>query len=92
MVKFREKRVSRAEVSSASTSLAWAGTNSDFSEETDQKAVFDYWYDLARKLGYCSSQEEREGEQWVCLSGVWERWQDAVERGYPSSVTFRELE
>jgi hypothetical protein len=60
----------------------WVGTNSALSEETDQKTVFDYWYDLARKLGYCSGQEEREGEQWVCLSGSWERWQDAVERGY----------
>ncbi len=60
----------------------WANTNSDLSEGTDSKAVFNYWYDLARKLGYCSGQEEREGEQWVCLSGAWERWQDALNRGY----------
>jgi len=39
-------------------------------------------YDLARELGYCSTQEIREGEQWICLSGAWERWESAVKRGY----------
>ena len=39
-------------------------------------------YDLARELGYCSGQEVRDGEQWVNLSGSWERWNDTVERGY----------
>jgi len=33
-------------------------------------------------LGYCSGQEIREGEQWVCISGSWEKWGDAVNRGY----------
>jgi hypothetical protein len=50
--------------------------------EIDTAAVFRHWYDLARELGYCSGQEVRDGEQWVCLSGSWERWSDAVERGY----------
>jgi hypothetical protein len=50
--------------------------------EIDTNAVFRHWYDLARELGYCSGQEDREGEQWICLSGSWERWSDAVARGY----------
>jgi hypothetical protein len=50
--------------------------------EIDTAAVFRHWYDLARELGYCSSQEVREGEQWVCISGAWEKWADAVGRGY----------
>lgn len=60
----------------------WAGTSNAIALNTDQKAVFGYWYDLARELGYCSGREMLEDEQWVCLSGAWERWQDAVERGY----------
>ena len=48
----------------------------------DQAAVFRHWYDLARELGYCSGQEVRDGEQWVCLSGSWENWEAAVKRGY----------
>ncbi|MGL5077720.1 MAG: hypothetical protein ACRDBG_18100 [Waterburya sp.] len=50
--------------------------------EIDTAAVFRHWYDLARELGYCSSQEIRDGEQWVCISGTWEKWADAVARGY----------
>lgn len=52
------------------------------SSEIDRGAVFLHWYDLARELGYCSGQEVREGEQWVCLSGSWEKWEGAVKRGY----------
>ena len=67
----------------------WAGQSvtvegSD-SEEGDKGAVFRHWYDLARSLGYCSGQDKREGEQWVCLSGSWEKWSDAVKRGYSMS-------
>ncbi len=51
-------------------------------KEIDQGAVSRHWYDLARELGYCSGQEVREGEQWVNLSGAWEKWADAVKRGY----------
>ena len=50
--------------------------------DVDKASVFRYWYDLARQLGYCSGQEVREDEQWVCLSGTWEKWSGAVERGY----------
>ncbi len=50
--------------------------------EIDKVAVFRHWYDLARELGYCSGQEIREGQQWVKLSGAWEKWADAVKRGY----------
>ncbi|MGL5832783.1 MAG: hypothetical protein ACRC1Z_06050 [Waterburya sp.] len=50
--------------------------------EIDTATVFRHWYDLARELGYCSSQEIRDGEQWVCISGTWEKWADAVKRGY----------
>ena len=54
----------------------------DCGEEIDRGAIFRHWYDLARELGYCSGQEMREGEQWVCLSGSWEKWSDGVNRGY----------
>jgi hypothetical protein len=50
--------------------------------EVDKAAVFRHWYDLARELGYCSGQEVREGEQWINLSGSWESWEEAVNRGY----------
>jgi|GEM_PF-2059973 len=50
--------------------------------EIDKGAVFRHWYDLSRQLGYCSGQEVRDGEQFVCLSGNWEKWEDAVKRGY----------
>jgi hypothetical protein len=50
--------------------------------ELDKAAVFRHWYDLARELGYCSGQEIREGSQWICLSGAWEKWSEAVKRGY----------
>ncbi|MEM8832144.1 MAG: hypothetical protein AAGE96_22745 [Cyanobacteria bacterium P01_G01_bin.19] len=52
------------------------------SQEIDKTAIFRHWYDLARELGYCSGQEMREGEQWICLSGSWEKWENAVNRGY----------
>ena len=65
----------------------WAGQNlvsneGDRSEEVDKAAVFRHWYDLAKELGYCSGQQIREGEQWICLSGSWEKWDLAVNRGY----------
>ena len=64
----------------------WASQNLTFEEsgdgEVDKGAVFRHWYDLARELGYCSGQEIRDGEQFVRLSGVWEKWESAVERGY----------
>ncbi|MEM6613944.1 MAG: hypothetical protein AAF652_17140 [Cyanobacteria bacterium P01_C01_bin.72] len=50
--------------------------------DIDTASVFRHWYDLARELGYCSGAEVRGGEQWVCLSGTWEKWSAAVERGY----------
>jgi len=53
--------------------------------EVDKGAIFRHWYDLAKKLGYCSGQEMKEGEQWICLSGSWEKWSDAIKRGYSMS-------
>jgi hypothetical protein len=50
--------------------------------EVDMAAIFRHWYDLARELGYCSGQEIREGSQWINLSGSWEKWEEAVQRGY----------
>ncbi len=66
----------------------WAGQkqaqviNDDSQAPEDQAALFRYWFDLAKELGYCSKSEEREGDQWVCISGVWEKFTDASERGY----------
>ena len=54
----------------------------DRTKEVDKGAVFRHWYDLSRELGYCSGQEMREEEQWICLSGSWEKWENAVNRGY----------
>ena len=55
----------------------------DRSNQTiDKAAVFRHWYDLAKELGYCSGTEVRFGEQWICLSGTWERWETAQGRGY----------
>ena len=67
----------------------WGAKNLVSEEESDRQidkgAVFRHWYDLARELGYCSGQEMREGEQFVCLSGSWEKWEAAVSRGYSLS-------
>lgn len=61
----------------------WAGRNvTGVDSEIDTASMFRYWYDLAKELGYCSGQEVRDNEQWVCLSGAWEKWSDAVGRGY----------
>jgi len=62
----------------------WGNENSSVgnSANIDRASVFRYWYELARELGYCSGQEIRDNEQWVCLSGSWEKWSDAVARGY----------
>lgn len=57
------------------------------SQENDT-AKFRYWYELAKELGYCTGVEERtnaetqEAERYVCLTGTWERYVDAVNRGY----------
>lgn len=50
--------------------------------DVDEASIFRYWYDLARQLGYCSGFEIKDQEQWVCLSGSWEKWKDAIARGY----------
>ncbi len=55
---------------------------SEISSNQDEGATFRYWYGLARELGYCQGQEVREQEQWVLLSGNWEKWESAVNRGY----------
>ena len=56
--------------------------NDDPQSAEDQAALFRYWFDLAKELGYCSKSEEREGERWVCISGIWEKFTDAWGRGY----------
>ncbi len=54
----------------------------EVSKTEDSQSVFRYWYQLARELGYCQSQEVRDNEQWVNLGGTWEKWESAVGRGY----------
>ena len=44
--------------------------------------IFDWGEMNGYELGYCSGQEVRDGEQWINLSGSWEKWEDAMERGY----------
>ncbi|MEL6928191.1 MAG: hypothetical protein AAFO95_06130 [Cyanobacteria bacterium J06600_6] len=65
-----------------SENISVEGSGDRFSSEIDKKAVFRHWYDLAKQLGYCSGQEIRDGMQWICLSGAWEKWETAVNRGY----------
>lgn len=62
----------------------WGNENASIgnSANIDRTSIFRYWYDLARELGYCSGQEIRDNEQWICLSGSWEKWTDSVARGY----------
>ena len=65
----------------------WAGKNSkqvldDSQNPEDKAALFRYWYDLAKELGYCTGMKDVEGERWVCISGTWEKFSDAWERGY----------
>ena len=65
----------------------WAGKKAkeviDNSQAPEDKAaLFRYWFDLAKELGYCHLSEERDGERWVLISGRWERFIDAWERGY----------
>ncbi len=55
---------------------------SQISSNQDEGTTFRYWYEIARELGYCQGQEIRDEEQWVLLSGNWEKWQSAVDRGY----------
>ena len=59
-----------------------ANTDDKDGEVIDKVSTFRLWYELAKKLGYCSGQEIREGEQWVLLSGNWEKWNLACDRGY----------
>ncbi len=63
---------------SVSTTVA----NGSNLESGVRASIFRYWYDLALELGYCSAAEVRDGQQWVCLSGSWEKWSDAIARGY----------
>ena len=51
----------------------WANQSLVYTEdgEIDTASVFRHWYNLARELGYCSGQNIRDGEQWICLSGSW---------------------
>ena len=65
-----------------SKTLVARGETGDRDSEIDKATVFRYWYELARELGYCSGQQVRDGEQWINLSGSWEKWSDAVKRGY----------
>jgi hypothetical protein len=58
------------------------GDRDSETQQIDKATVFRHWYDLARELGYCSGQQIREGEQWICISGSWELWEAAVKRGY----------
>ncbi len=49
----------------------------------DKAALFRYWFDLAKEMGHCSKSEIREdGDRWVCMSGTWEKFTAAWERGY----------
>ena len=60
----------------------WAGENVGADSTVDTASLFRYWYDLARELGCCSGEEMRDEQKWVCISGTWEKWSSAVERGY----------
>lgn len=48
----------------------------------DEAALFRYWFDLAKEFGYCHLYEIKDGERWVCLTGTWQKFVDAWERGF----------
>ncbi len=49
----------------------------------DKETIFRRWFELAKTLGNCQLSEIREdGERWVLISGTWEKFTDAWERGY----------
>ncbi len=65
----------------------WAGKNSEQLKEQNQTpenkmTLFRLWFDIAREFGYCTQWEERDGDVWVLISGYWEKFTDAWERGY----------
>ena len=60
----------------------WGSKSLVGDSEIDRQTMFRHWYDLAKELGYCSSQEIRNNEQWVCISGTWEKWSSAIKCGY----------
>ena len=53
----------------------WANQSLVYTEdgEIDTASVFRHWYNLARELDYCSGQDIRDEEQWIYLSGAWEK-------------------
>ena len=52
-------------------------------DPTDKEAIFRHWFELAKTLGNCQLSEIREdGERWVLISGMWEKFTDVWERGY----------
>ena len=65
----------------------WAKKNAnqllDDSLNTENEAIlFNYWYELAKELGYCTAHKEENGDRMVLLSGSWEKFIDAWKRGY----------
>ena len=50
-------------------------------KEKDLPALFNQWYELAKKLGNATDKKKEFGEYWVKLSGRWEKWIDAIDRG-----------
>lgn len=57
----------------------WGGETNIAANEQDK---FRYWYSLAKELGHVTGSEIRDGEQWVCFTGTWSRYQNVVERGH----------
>lgn len=60
----------------------WEDQKLESIENPDDRSVFNKWYEYAVELGYCSYKEIRDGEQWVCMTGAWERYIDCWERGF----------
>ena len=56
--------------------------NFDEIKPEDKRSVFLKWYDLAKELGYCTQEEIKDNEQWVLITGTWEKWESAYKRGY----------
>lgn len=61
-------------------------------KEEDLPALFAQWYHLAQKLGVATRKKLVDGEYWAEMSGQWEKWKDAIKRGYTFEYLQKKLD
>lgn len=60
----------------------WKINNREQSDDDGEVKEFRIWYSLAREIGCVDKWESRDNKIWVQMSGEWQIWQEAVERGW----------